>query len=375
MPMINLYKDLSVLEEGNGDESYRSTIDSYRSPRDEFDGEDDEVDEGDFITLPPIDLEGDTFGMSVCSLTRDSYFVARHGFTGARLVRLGMTLFLAVLTIIIQTWLLYKVKEFVCARAVHDIRIAYDKYELAVYGVENCTLTVNGKHRGIPDRFPPIADARARLETLSLSDQDDICRIPLSQPYFFGLILVIWTLTCIYELRKSWRLELSILRLPTIVSMVDALGLDRDPRDEFGSVIKGMTICHKVGLTILTFVPRVCVCLYLLWIGCRWLLATNCFADLILNAVALEFILCIKETLYSSLMPYRNQFDLDNTKIDQYPRTMGSGTWNFTSSGLLLFVAIVWVVLYMGRWQQVLPGYNWDVHTVCEAYIKRRFEV
>jgi len=334
----------------------------------------------DHAELPPVDLDADTFGMSVCSITRDSYFLAEQGFTGNRVLRLATSLFLVLLTIIVQIWLLHQVKAFVCARAVHDIRIDYDKFEVAIYGVENCTTTVNGKHRGLPGTLPSMDVMHARLNTLSSSEQDNVCRIPLSQPYFFGLILTIWTLTCVHELRKAFNLQQTILMLPRIDSMAYAINDDDDDSDDLGKVISGMTLFLKVALTLLTFVPRVGVCLYLLYVGCRWLLATNNFGDLILNAVALEFILCLKETLYNALMPYRNQFDLGVTKIMPYPKHLHSSSWNFTSTVGLLFVSVSWVVLYMGSphhtgLQQVLPGYNWDVHTVCEQFIKERFAV
>ena len=45
----------------------------------------------------------------------------------------------------------------------------------------------------------------------------------------------------------------------------------------------------KAIITFLVLLPRFGIACYLLWLGCRWLTATNNFADLILNAVALEF--------------------------------------------------------------------------------------
>jgi hypothetical protein len=329
-------------------------------------------DDGKF-PLPPVDLDEDTFGMSVCSLTRDSYFISFEGLTLSRIVRLVTSLFLVLLTVMIQVWLLMKVKEFVCARAVHDIRNSYDKYQLHMY--KNTTLTANGKHRGIPGTFPNLTQALLLLDTMSEDDQDNICRIPLSQPYFFGLVLIIWTLTCFAELRKAYTLQSTLMMLPTVDSMSESVGAGDDDSSDLDAVIKGMTVLMKIGLTLLTFVPRVSVTLYLLWVGCRWLLATNNFGDLILNAVALEFILLIKEGLYVALMPTRSHLDLTVTKIMPYPDHMTSSWWNFVNTVFLLLIAFLWVFLYMRYWQQVLPQYNWDVHEVCESYIKTRYAV
>jgi len=47
-------------------------------------------------------------------------------------------------------------------------------------------------------------------------------------------------------------------------------------------------------MMFLVLLPRLLMSGVLLWLGCRWLLATPNFADLVLNAVALEFILTLK---------------------------------------------------------------------------------
>jgi len=342
----------------------------------EDDNEGDDVKDVDRFPLPPVALDEDTFGMTVCSLVRDSYFISKHGLTANRCTRLAATLFLVSLTIIIQVFLLQKVKQFVCARSVHDIRVDYDEFEKHMYTKEHCTLTVNGKHRGIDGFFPsPMSAAVARLNEMPFDDVDKICRIPLSQPYFFGMVLLIWTLTCISELRKCFHMELVIVMLPTVDSMSKSMRAGDDDASDVDAVIEGMTVGMKVGLTVLTFIPRLCVTLYLLWVGCRWLLATNAFADLILNAVALEFILLIKDTVYASLMPTRSGHDLEVTAIVPYPSHMTSDWWNFANTLSLLVIACIWVYCYMVHWQQVLPNYNWDVHDVCEKFIQERYSV
>jgi hypothetical protein len=343
--------------------------------------DEDVIDEEPHADLPPVDIPADTFGMSICSMTRDGYFVSRNGLSVHRAIRLSLAMLMVLLTIVIQIWLLMKVKQFVCAKFVHDIRIAYDKFELAIYGEENCTLTVNGKHRGIPGREPPLSVARERLSTLSEDEQSSACRIPFSQPYFFGTVLLIWTARCIFELRNAYSLQMTLMMLRTTSDMKYALKHTDDEEEDPDDVyIRAMTLTFKIGLTILTFIPRVFVCLFLLWVGCRWLLATTAFSDLILNAVALEFIMDIKEGLYNAFMPFRNKRDLDNTKIQPYPAKMAADVWTFINTVAWLIVAFLWVVFYMGwpgyaGFQQVLPGYNWDVHAVCTQWILDRYEV
>jgi len=75
-------------------------------------------------------------------------------------------------------------------------------------------------------------------------------------------------------------------------------------------------------------VPRTIITCLLLWLGCRWLLATNNFADLVLNAVALEFILSTK-----TMSPVKHE---------------KASIWAFTGSMMWMFVAFAWVLVYTG---------------------------
>jgi len=328
--------------------------------------------------LEPVELDEDTFGMSICSLTRDTYHIAKDGVTCNRVTRLGTSLGLVILTLFLQIALLHYVKKFVSAHAVHDIREQYDVYEKYMYGCDKdearCVLTVNGKHRGKPEFLPATLEERiAVLMSAPMADhREAVCHIPLSQPHFFSLILLIWTLTCFAELRKAFNVTQTLVMLPTIKSMATALDEEAAEGEEH---IVGLSFLLKTVMVVLMSVPRAGITFYLLWVGCRWLLATTSFGDLILNAVALEFILCIKEALYVAVMPIRNHFDLAKTRISPYPKTMSSGPWNLMNSVCLLAVAIIWVYFYMTSWQQVLPGYKWDVHEVCVDYIKKMYAV
>lgn len=326
----------------------------------------------DVATMRPIEIDEDTFGMTLCSMTRDFYFIFLHGCSLARCVRLIKSFLLLALTIVLQV-LLLGFSQFVCARQVHEIREAYDLFEVAIYGKEHTTLTENGKHRGIPAYQPPFDEAMKRLNGLSEDDQDSICRIPLSQPTFFGLILLIWTLTCLTELRKAFELQFHIWMLETVPSMSMAMRRGEEEANEEGDIIRGMTRYMKALTTIIMFIPRVGITIYLLWIGCRWLLATTDFADLIMNAVALEFVLLIKEALYVALVPSRSRHDVKNTFFEPYPKTIAPAWFNFVNTLLILALACVWVFLYMHHFQMVLPDYRWDVHDVCAEYIKERY--
>jgi hypothetical protein len=352
----------------------------------EEEDEEDEEPEVEHIDGENTPLDEDTFGMALCSLTRDSHFLA-EGFQWPRCGRLMTTLLLLVFTISLQVAILTSTKKYVSAKGVHDIRIAYGLFEETIYqchgpdGKGNlnetqCRKTKYGNVRGHLDVQPPLDVQRSRLQTMTESDQGDVCRIPLSQPFFFYLILLIWTLTCFSELRKSLTLSLEICKLKTVKSMSDALDRSTEEEGSGEAVIIGLTCAVKIFMLFL-LVVRVCITVYLLWVGCRWLLSTNRFDDLIMNSIALEFILLLKELVHATLVPKRNAIELSKTtlKLAKSDEKIKPGCQEFTGTVSILFLAMFWVWLYMYKLQEVLPEYQWDVHDVCVQYIKERFNV
>merc|ERR1719223_1783633 len=72
-------------------------------------------------------------------------------------------------------------------------------------------------------------------------------------------------------------------------------------------IIYQLTMCVKALLSLLIFMPRIVINCILLWLGCRWLLATTSFSDLLLNAVALTFVLDLGQIFYHAAVPERNK--------------------------------------------------------------------
>merc|ERR1719284_1191152 len=126
-------------------------------------------------------------------------------------------------------------------------------------------------------------------------------------------------------------------------------------------VVNGLTWAVKGTILVLVLLPRFVITCALLWLGCRWLAATNDFSDLVLNAVAFEFLLMLKELLYHTLVPARNKRDLKNTFIRPPSRLEPAGYWAFLNTFSLALVAAAWVLYYVYGFQTVLPEYRWDV--------------
>jgi len=150
-------------------------------------------------------------------------------------------------------------------------------------------------------------------------------------------------------------------------------------RKDHELVIYRLPIYMKVLIVVLVIIPRVGISSYLLWLGCRWLIATNNFSDMVMNAVALEFILLLKELLYKALISVRNRLDLERTKLQPRYRKRAPTCGAFTRTVVYGLLSCVWVLACMGvpehfnGIQQVLPDYKWDVRMVCKRWIEWRY--
>jgi hypothetical protein len=238
---------------------------------------------------------------------------------------------------------------------------------------EDTFLNVNGKHRGVDGTFMP-----GNIDTLEEGLKGRVCNIAFSQSGFFGAVLLIWTLTVIAELRNIIALFRSlIVNTRNIKSMEDAL-LDCDPDIDDddprnGWIIDGLTISMKVAIMLLVIIPRLVLTIVLLWLGCRFLAATNDFGEMVLNAIALEFILMLKDLLYSTIVPDRNKREIEHINIKPSIAVDHASYWTYLGTFTWLIIAFAWIVFYVFHFQMVLPLYKWDVKGPCTEYIKDRY--
>jgi len=103
--------------------------------------------------------------------------------------------------------------------------------------------------------------------------------------------------------------------------------------------------------------------------------ATTNFGDLILNAVALVFVLELKNFSYVILVPARNKRDLQNTNIAPPKEKENPSVFLFIGSFFWIPVTIMWVFGYLYMFQQVLPGYKWDIKEVCTQWTMERYSL
>eukprot|EP00448_Togula_jolla_P009887 CAMPEP_0170602932 /NCGR_PEP_ID=MMETSP0224-20130122/18652_1 /TAXON_ID=285029 /ORGANISM="Togula jolla, Strain CCCM 725" /LENGTH=476 /DNA_ID=CAMNT_0010927799 /DNA_START=28 /DNA_END=1458 /DNA_ORIENTATION=- len=319
-------------------------------------------------------LSDDIYGFAISSFVRDLHHIALgKGKVSLRISRLCLSVAILALNVGIQAFIISQVAKLAASKWVHNIRDDYDGYEVHMYGDApgHLTMTVNGRHRGVVGFFNP-----ANFETLDEDLKDRVCGIPFSQPAFFMTVLFIWTLTCIAEIRQCVMLFQSLVfTCPRIPSMASAFKSDIGEKEAtpVEMTIIGLTRNVKVGLTCFIIIPRFAITFVLMWLGSRFLAATNDFSELVLNAVALEFVLMLKDLLYVTIVPERNKRDTANTLMVPSMQQEPASYWAFLGSCSWALVAMVWVMIYIFQLQSVLPDYRWDVNELCTPWLHETY--
>lgn len=199
---------------------------------------------------------------------------------------------------------------------------------------------------------------------MSDDEKHSICQIPLAHPEYICAILLIWTLTCLADLRKTLvQIQGLMFLTPTVKTLAEVL----KKKDEGTVTVAGLTLPMKFLLSVFCFIPRIVSVTLLTFLGCRWLVATNSLDDVLLNALALEFMMTLKYLLYETLVSKRGRHLAENTLV-KAPKAGDLNVASAVGSSLWLLVAVVWVYMYVYHLQTVLIDYRWDVQPACKIW-------
>jgi len=323
------------------------------------------------IPLQAEPIVEDTFGMAIVSMVRDmSNFQNGTSYPLLRTCRLMSSIFSMLFTVTLQMFLLYNVRKLISSKSVYEIREIYSAYEVHMY--PNATRKSRfGFDRGIPGYFQP-----AQFETLDEELRDSVCEIPLAHPWYLMSLLLIWTITVLPTVRHCLFYMHRVYRLPNVDSMGHALkDFTREDGDDARpgmKIIKGLTTYMKALIYVSVLLPQLIIACIVLYMGTRWLTSTADLPELLLNAVALEFILALREMLYVSLAPYRCQVEVRTTFLPPHHTHSKVDIKGYFGSYCYALLAIGWVVLYVFVLQGVLPEYNWDVRDMCDPFLEHR---
>jgi hypothetical protein len=126
------------------------------------------------------------------------------------------------------------------------------------------------------------------------SENDDAI-VTWSYKIFLFVILMLWWMLMIEEFRnvvRWWRV------IPAFPSEPQGGGPEVEVKEDRAAVL-AMPMLHKVGMILVNLFPRTVICVWLSYVGCWFLIEADNYTDLILNSVALGFLIEIDNMLSS----------------------------------------------------------------------------
>lgn len=276
---------------------------------------------------------------------------------GVNIARMVFSLGICLLNLCLQFGVLIFINSYLVAPAVHHAQFSYKHF------------------------LDTVFDDDGRLDDDAWHGyelKDEVCSLTMLRPRFYYVVLLIWVLTQVMEVRHTQRSFSNIWELPSVERDPQMLRFVDSGHFSLGGKchIVGATMTVKAVLIIFVVVPRAVVAFYLTELGCRWLTATHKVSDMILNSLALAFVTNIDELLYHSILPIATRQQIEATKIfffegampkslEQIERSEWAG---YRRSTTYTLTALAFLISYGTVFQTVLPTNMGHLHQLCDGH-------
>jgi len=350
---------MTAPEDGSAAKTKNSAFDTLIDPSGQYrtlDSMTKDVEEYEFETK---DIPCDMWGVAIMTLTRDLGDILIGSHCGKHLVRFLYSFSCSLLNLGLQLTLLFYVYKFVVGDSVFQIQGAYATYHVEVFGKDKQFNTTAWRE----------FDSAAR---------DDLCSAVLTKPFFLGIVLFLWVGRMMGEFKTCVRLFENVNSLATVPS--EAFSYQCVVEREGDHQIIGMKCGTRFLIHVLVVIPKFCICIILTIIGLQWLTATESFAGLILNALALGFIVDIDENILNFFLPKRCTANLEKTKF-AYPskgtlsedERLSEMVQDYIRNIGFLLGSMAIAFMYVESFQQVLPYFSHDIAEHCGRWYENRF--
>ncbi|CAE8649769.1 unnamed protein product [Polarella glacialis] len=279
------------------------------------------------------------------------------------LMRMSTSLSAMLFNLGLQFGLLFIIGEYLVEPAVSDIQQIYNAF--------------------LEDNFQDGVFVDDLWDSYEKKDQ--VCSIIMLNKTFYYSMMLLWVLTQMQEIRGVERLMRMISNLRGCNKNSEMLHFSESGSFAMGGKchIKAMTIPARVCVYTLVCLPRIAIACYLLVLGCRWLAASDDFGEMILNSLALSFVIGIDELIYDSILPVATRKQVEETMFffEEGPepktlRQVEASEWSGYKRSLIAVVASVCFLFAYGEYfQSVLPPNLGHLNQVCRAHNQRSREL
>eukprot|EP00931_Biecheleriopsis_adriatica_P100844 TRINITY_DN76085_c0_g1_i1.p1 TRINITY_DN76085_c0_g1~~TRINITY_DN76085_c0_g1_i1.p1 ORF type:complete len:376 (-),score=56.94 TRINITY_DN76085_c0_g1_i1:83-1048(-) len=207
----------------------------------------------------------------------------------------------------------------------------------------------------------------------------ELCNMAETKVAFTVCVVILWVAKMLGEIRTVERLGRDMHAIPSLQKDAQNADMIKEVDGEFHIV--ALSFSARTSMYLLIMLPKFMIASVLLFIGCRWLAATESFSDLILNALALEFIIGIDELIAETLAPERMREQLEATKMRHLPvgsKSDSDDAWHVAMAYLRSMAYTVLCVagsfLYIEHFQQVIPNFPNDISKHCTGWFDYYYE-
>jgi len=216
-----------------------------------------------------------------------------------------------------------------------------------------------------------------RFKTMSADEKNNLCGMALSQVMFVRVIIFLWATLNVGELRDTCIKMFGALSLPKIPAGLDTRLMQRNlEASSCDNNIICLNLKTLLGLMILVFIPKILIASVLMVTGCVWLMASENIGDLILNSLALAFVVRVDELLAQVFFPEHFLAMVDDLafvlpkapgEIDKDVQ-MRERAREFMMCALTLLMTLA-VVEALIIYQPILPNQSHDITSACRDYV------
>jgi len=192
------------------------------------------------------------------------------------------------------------------------------------------------------DRVYVIANAYTNLGKYLKSDS-------LIYKCFLFLVLLLWLLALVAELREMVKMAEFAATFPASQGS-DGLKVEKGEGDEDETyTLEGITSPHRAIIWFMVIV-RTIVVVYLGSVGCTFLVLETGYMDLLMNAVALAFVLEVDEILFGAIARTSTVDELErlnDVEFETFLPTEGCLGWMLMKDfwGIIMFPIIAYVLI------------------------------
>merc|ERR1719401_2880047 len=191
----------------------------------------------------------------------------------------------------------------------------------------------------------------------------------------------------VIEFRSNATLLINIFKVPACPNKHPELmiqGSGGNEENEYDSdklLIVGLTPFVRILVFVFILIPKFFIGFFLMMLGMTWLSATESFSELMLNSLALEFVIRIDDHLFKALLPetYRQDMQKAMLNIPKFRKTLqeeiSSETEQWRTSTFYFVFFMSFTFLYLKYLQRlpimgVLPFFRNDIHHACEPFLQ-----